>query len=143
MRGAGQARVVGNPFSQSRKIRKRIWFPLRTRLPLCHLQLLRLEMRVEVCLIPLFAGIALPSFRLADFSIGEGFNWGEALRDRTRRQPSVTSGNSPFQPRQRAASVATVEPPKEIPKPQSPAAPKSSKPDQLGERMLRGDFTMD
>lgn len=75
---------------------------------------------------------------------GEGFNWSEALRDRTKRQPSISTTSNPFQHRQRAASIATTEPPKEMPKPQPiPMAAKLGKPDQLGERMLRGDFMMD
>jgi hypothetical protein len=79
-----------------------------------------------------------------DHWIGEGFNWSEALRDRTKRQPSISAGGNPFQPRQRAASITTMEPPKEMPKPHSPpVAAKLGKPDQMGERMLRGDFMMD
>lgn len=75
---------------------------------------------------------------------GEGFNWSEALRDRTKRQPSISASNNPFQNRPRAASTTTVEPPKEMPKPQSiPVTARLGKPDQLGERMLRGDFMMD
>lgn len=77
-------------------------------------------------------------------NIGEGFNWSEALRDRTKRQPSISGGGNPFQQRQRATSITTVDPPKEMPKPHSPpVAAKLAKPDQMGERMLRGDFMMD
>ena len=79
-----------------------------------------------------------------DHLIGEGFNWSEALRDRTRRQPSVSASGNPFQPRQRATSISTIEPPKEMPKAHSPPlTAKLGKPDPLGERMLRGDFMMD
>jgi len=77
---------------------------------------------------------------------GEGFNWSEALRDKTRRSPSVSTTTNPFASntvRNRAASVATMEPPKEMPKPQAAPPPKMRKPDPLGERMLRGDFMMD
>jgi hypothetical protein len=90
---------------------------------------------------------SIPSFDstfCADYSIGEGFNWSEALRDRTRRQPSISATNNPFQTRPRAASVTTTEPPKEMPKAHSPpVTARLGKPDQLGERMLRGDFMMD
>ncbi len=79
-----------------------------------------------------------------DHLIGEGFNWSEALRDRTRRQPSVSAGGNPFQPRQRATSISTMEPLKEMPKAHSPpVTARLGKPDPLGERMLRGDFMMD
>ncbi|KAL6250363.1 hypothetical protein RBB50_002665 [Rhinocladiella similis] len=77
---------------------------------------------------------------------GEGFNWSEALRDRSRRSPSFSSGN-PFAQgasRPRSASISNPEPPKEIPKAVEPPAPaRMKKPDHLGERMLRGDFMMD
>ncbi|OCT46737.1 hypothetical protein CLCR_02062 [Cladophialophora carrionii] len=78
---------------------------------------------------------------------GEGFNWSEAIRDRTKRSPSFSSGN-PFHQggaaRPRSASISNPEPPKEIPKPiESPPARMMRKPDHLGERMLRGDFMMD
>ncbi|KIX93375.1 uncharacterized protein Z520_11018 [Fonsecaea multimorphosa CBS 102226] len=77
---------------------------------------------------------------------GEGFNWSEALRDRSRRSPSFSSSN-PFSqgaPRPRSSSISTPEPPKEISKPvESPQAKLLKKPDALGERMLRGDFMMD
>lgn len=80
-------------------------------------------------------------------TVGEGFNWSEAMRDRTRRQPSISaSGGNPFQHRARAASIATMEPPKDMPMPKQQSPPmtaKLGKPDQLGERMLRGDFMMD
>ncbi|KIW17515.1 hypothetical protein PV08_04709 [Exophiala spinifera] len=76
----------------------------------------------------------------------EGFNWSEALRDRSRRSPSFSSGN-PFAQgasRPRSGSISTPEPPKEIPKAVEPPAPaRMKKPDHLGERMLRGDFMMD
>jgi len=78
---------------------------------------------------------------------GEGFNWSEALRDRTKRSPSISSSANPFTAnttRSRAASAAAPEPPKEMPKPVTAATPsKLKKPDHLGERMLRGDFMMD
>ncbi|KIW30564.1 hypothetical protein, variant [Cladophialophora immunda] len=77
---------------------------------------------------------------------GEGFNWSEALRDRSRRSPSFSSGN-PFNQgttRPRSASISNPEPPKEISKPvEPPHAKLMKKPDALGERMLRGDFMMD
>lgn len=75
---------------------------------------------------------------------GEGFNWSEAIRDRSKRSPSFSSGN-PFSQsttRPRATSITNPEPPKEIAKPVEPA-PRMKKPDHLGERMLRGDFMMD
>jgi len=79
-----------------------------------------------------------------DSFIGEGFNWSEALRDRTKRQPSVSSGGKPFAARPRATSIATEEPPKEMPRTHAPpVTARLGKPDQLGERMLRGDFMMD
>ena len=76
---------------------------------------------------------------------GEGFNWSDALRDKTKRSPSFPSAANPFASnpaRNRSASVAAPEPPKEMPKP-APAPQKLKKPDHLGERMLRGDFMMD
>ncbi|KIX07029.1 uncharacterized protein Z518_05005 [Rhinocladiella mackenziei CBS 650.93] len=75
---------------------------------------------------------------------GEGFNWSEALRERTKRSPSFSSGN-PFAQgtaRPRSASISNPEPPKEIPKPVDHGT-RMKKPDPLGERMLRGDFMMD
>jgi hypothetical protein len=78
-------------------------------------------------------------------SIGEGFNWSDALRDKTKRSPSFSSSANPFASnptRNRSASIAAVEPPKEIPKP-APVPQKFKKPDHLGERMLRGEFMMD
>ena len=72
---------------------------------------------------------------------GEGFNWSESLRDRTKRSPSFSAG-SPMTARPRAPSIPVAEPPKEIPKP-APTPVKMKKPDHLGERMLRGDFMMD
>jgi hypothetical protein len=78
-----------------------------------------------------------------DPCLGEGFNWSEALRDRTKRQSSV-SGGKPFAVRPRATSIATEEPPKEMPRAHAPpVTARLGKPDQLGERMLRGDFMMD
>jgi hypothetical protein len=77
--------------------------------------------------------------------VGEGFNWSEALRDRTKRSPSFSSGN-PFASttnKPRAPSAAVVEPPKEMPKPVEAPPTRMKKPDHLGERMLRGDFMMD
>jgi len=76
---------------------------------------------------------------------GEGFNWSEALRDRSKRSPSFSSG-SPFGQggaRPRAISTSNPEPPKEIPKPIEAPPARMKKPDHLGERMLRGDFMMD
>lgn len=77
---------------------------------------------------------------------GEGFNWSEALRDRSRRSPSFSSGN-PFTQggsRPRAVSNSNPEPPKEILKAVEPPAPvRMKRPDHLGERMLRGEFMMD
>ncbi|KAI1614164.1 hypothetical protein EDD36DRAFT_464014 [Exophiala viscosa] len=78
---------------------------------------------------------------------GEGFNWSEALRDRSRRSPSFSSGN-PFTQganRPRGASITNPEPLKETTKPvESMSTPvRMKKPDHLGERMLRGDFMMD
>ncbi|EXJ95855.1 hypothetical protein A1O1_00980 [Capronia coronata CBS 617.96] len=76
---------------------------------------------------------------------GEGFNWSEAIRDRSRRSPSFSSGN-PFvlgPSRPRAASVSNPEPPKGMDRPVEPVPQKLKKPDPLGERMLRGDFMMD
>jgi hypothetical protein len=74
---------------------------------------------------------------------GEGFNWSEALRDNTKkRSPSFSSAN-PFASRVPGRSVssgATMEPPKEMPKPVVVPAKSQKKPDHLGERMLRGDF---
>jgi hypothetical protein len=82
-----------------------------------------------------------------DFSPGEGFNWSEALRDRTKRSPSFSASANPFAAananRARAASTNAPEPPKEMPKPTEPVPMKMRKPDHLGERMLRGDFMMD
>ena len=88
--------------------------------------------------------------RDTDDCLGEGFNWSEALRDRTKRSPSFSSGN-PFAANavrpsgQRTTSMAApsaLEPPKEMPKPAEPVT-RMKKPDHLGERMLRGDFMMD
>ena len=75
---------------------------------------------------------------------GEGFNWSENLRDRTKRSPSFSASANPFASRTRALSSTAPEPPKEMPvaKPVS-TPPKMKKPDHLGERMLRGDFMMD
>ncbi|KAJ9605051.1 hypothetical protein H2200_010441 [Cladophialophora chaetospira] len=91
---------------------------------------------------------ATPSRRAASGTAktAEGFNWSEAIRDRTKRSPSFSSGN-PFNQgsaRPRSTSISNPEPPKEIPKPiESPPARMMKKPDHLGERMLRGDFMMD
>jgi hypothetical protein len=78
---------------------------------------------------------------------GEGFNWSEALRDRTKRSPSFSSSANPFAAntnRMRSTSTTAPEPPKEMPKAVEPVPPpKMRKPDHLGERMLRGDFMMD
>ncbi|RMZ80769.1 hypothetical protein DV738_g2661, partial [Chaetothyriales sp. CBS 135597] len=76
---------------------------------------------------------------------GEGFNWPEALRDRTKRTPSFSSGN-PFvgginKPRSTSATFGS--PPKEMPKATDVQPLRTKKPDQLGERMLRGEFMMD
>ncbi|KAK4981829.1 hypothetical protein LTR66_009680 [Elasticomyces elasticus] len=70
----------------------------------------------------------------------EGFNWSDNLRNRAERT-SITSGmvNAPSMSglaHQRAKSVATMEPPKEMPKP-------VNKPDHFQERILKGDFYMD
>ncbi|RMZ82017.1 hypothetical protein DV737_g2276, partial [Chaetothyriales sp. CBS 132003] len=76
---------------------------------------------------------------------GEGFNWSEALRDRTKRSPSFSSGN-PFAAnanKPRPTSVSFASPPKEMPKASEGQALRMKKPDQLGERMLRGEFMMD
>jgi hypothetical protein len=80
--------------------------------------------------------------------LGEGFNWSEALRTRAERAPSIggissIAGQSPQAAtpehqryHQRAASIATMEPPaREIPK-----QPKQNKPDFFQEKILRGDF---
>ena len=79
-------------------------------------------------------------------SLGEGFNWSEALRDRTKRSPSFTSGN-PFANRPRATSSGATDappaPPQEMPKAVETPKSRMRKPDHLGERMLRGDFMMD
>jgi hypothetical protein len=73
-------------------------------------------------------------------SIGNGFNWTEALRHRAERAPSIGAPVSPNSGRnvghQRAASIATMEQPvREIPK-----QPKQNKPDFFQEKILRGDF---
>ena len=83
-------------------------------------------------------------------SLGEGFNWSEALRDRSKRSPSFTSGN-PFASnsnRPRATSSGASDappppPPQEMPKTVETPRSRMRKPDHLGERMLRGDFMMD
>jgi len=80
---------------------------------------------------------------------GEGFNWSDALRDKAGRAPSVGTGLTPTSPgtgpatsmHGRSASVATVEPPKEMPLPKT--QPQRPKPDPTQERILRGDFYMD
>ena len=58
------------------------------------------------------------------------------MRDKAGRAPSGTFGSPGSTKHGRAATVATVEPPKTTP-------PQPTKPDVLGERMLRGDFMMD
>ncbi|MCJ1477993.1 hypothetical protein MMC13_006668 [Lambiella insularis] len=72
--------------------------------------------------------------------IGEGFNWSDQLRSRAQRSSSITSPPIPpavAQDRQRAPSVATMQPPaKEISK-------VSKAPDHFQERILKGDFYMD
>lgn len=76
---------------------------------------------------------------------GEGFNWSDALRDKTKRSPSLSSNANSFASnttRNRSTSIATMEPPKEMPK-AAAAPPRMKKPDALGERMLRGEFMMD
>jgi hypothetical protein len=76
---------------------------------------------------------------------GEGFNWSDALRDKTKRSPSFSTSAHPFTSnpaRNKSDSITTPEPPKEMPKP-APVTQKFKKPDHLGERMLRGDFMMD
>jgi hypothetical protein len=78
-------------------------------------------------------------------SAGEGFNWSDALRDKTKRSPSFSSTVNPFAgglARNRSVSGGTTEPPKEMPKPAAPP-PQMKKPDHMGERMLRGDFMID
>jgi hypothetical protein len=80
-----------------------------------------------------------------DNPTGEGFNWSDALRDRTKRSPSFSSAN-PFTGnamKPRTTSTSPAEPPKEMPKPAEPLPITKKKPDHLGERMLRGDFMMD
>jgi len=87
------------------------------------------------------------------FSNGEGFNWGDSIRERPLHVPTTHQHNagpkSPPNPapptqHQRAASIAAMEPPKQMPQPSPhPTTPHYAKPDVLGERMLRGDFTMD
>ena len=90
----------------------------------------------------LFQGFSPPID--TDSALGEGFNWSDALRDRTKRSPSF-SGN-PFSSnttKPRTTTAAAPEPPKEMPKPAEPVMSRMKKPDHLGERMLRGDFMMD
>jgi len=77
---------------------------------------------------------------------GEGFNWSENLRSRAERTsiagPSGGGGvGLPLgsQGHSRAKSIATMEPPREMP-PQPRAA---KKPDHFQERILKGDFYMD
>lgn len=73
---------------------------------------------------------------------GEGFDWGEQIKNRAERSASINS-QAPSAPgpmaseHHKAASIAAVEQPiKEIPK--SPR-----KPDHFQERILKGDFYMD
>ncbi|EEH47922.1 uncharacterized protein PADG_04006 [Paracoccidioides brasiliensis Pb18] len=93
-------------------------------------------------------------------SVGEGFNWPEALRSRAERAPSLgvfpptsptlTQGSPPSpsstysQHHRRAASVATMEQPTTLP-PESAQKLKQQpkqrpKPDYFQEKILRGDF---
>ena len=78
-------------------------------------------------------------------STGGGFNWSDALHEKTWLSPSFSSANlftsNPARNRS-STSITTPEPPKEMPKP-APAPQKFKIPDHLGERMLRGDFMMD
>ncbi|KKK25293.1 hypothetical protein AOCH_007106 [Aspergillus ochraceoroseus] len=77
-------------------------------------------------------------------SIGEGFNWSEALRARAERgpvspnssstQPATSLGSSPHH--QRAASIASMDQPSR----QLPKQNKQNKPDFFQEKILRGDF---
>ncbi|KAL9105895.1 MAG: hypothetical protein Q9227_009006 [Pyrenula ochraceoflavens] len=82
------------------------------------------------------------SFANLFFCTGEGFSWSESMRDKANRPPPASFG-SPGNTKNhsRAASVATMEPPKQMP--QAAPPPQPAKPDVLGERMLRGDFMMD
>jgi hypothetical protein len=76
---------------------------------------------------------------------GEGFNWSDALRDKTKRSTSFSSTVNPFAggpARNRSVSGGTTAPPKEMPKPAAPP-PQMKQPDHMGERMLRGDFMID
>ena len=68
---------------------------------------------------------------------GEGFNWSDSLRSRAQRSSSITSSATmpPMGGHNRAVSVATVEPVKEVKKQQAP--------DHFQERILKGDFYMD
>ena len=72
-------------------------------------------------------------------SLGEGFNWSDALRSRAERAPSLGGPVSPHRSNgshQRAASIASMEQPgREIPR-----QPKQNKPDFFQEKILRGDF---
>ena len=83
--------------------------------------------------------------QLLTYSLGEAFNWSDALRDKTKRSPSFSGSANPFAShtaRAKPSIIAAVAPPKEMPK--APVVPtKPTKPDHLGERMLRGDFMMD
>lgn len=126
------------------------------KMPLHHVELRRgrprLEVRVEACpFYPVIVAVEnmnslFMEIRFTNTPVGEGFNWSEALRDRSKRSPSFSSGN-PFNQgigRPRSASISNPEPPKELPKPiESPPTRMIKKPDHLGERMLRGDFMMD
>ncbi|KKY17389.1 hypothetical protein UCRPC4_g05633 [Phaeomoniella chlamydospora] len=80
------------------------------------------------------------------FSNGDGFKWGDNLREKSGRpgpnaSPTAGRSGSPPAPQQhqRAAGIAHVEPPKQM----SAQPVHYAKPDVLGERMLRGDFMMD
>lgn len=73
-----------------------------------------------------------------DPTLGEGFNWSEALRTRAERAPSLSGPprQNTMNGHQRAASIASMEQPgKELPR-----QPKQNKPDFFQEKILRGDF---
>lgn len=68
-----------------------------------------------------------------DPTLGEGFNWSEALRTRAERAPSLSG---PPRGHQRATSIASMEQPSK----EMPRQPKQNKPDFFQEKILRGDF---
>ena len=73
---------------------------------------------------------------LVRLTTGEGFNWSDSLRSRAQRSSSITSsGTMPPMGHNKAASVSTVEPVKEVKQQQAP--------DHFQERILKGDFYMD